>query len=166
MKELNKYVEECQRDLNSLGIPYGKVRRWEINTRAKSRWGLCKCLKGGEFVISIAQILLEDSVDEQALKDTIVHELLHTVPGCLDHKGKWKLYAELVNRKLPQYSIKRTASREEKGITVKRPEPVYRYVIQCSSCGAEFPRERESNLVKHPEKYRCGKCHGRLVRLT
>lgn len=81
MKELEKYVAQCQRDLVSLGIPYGKVRRWEINTRAKSRWGLCKCLKGGNFIISIAQILLEDDVADQALKDTIVHELLHTVPA-------------------------------------------------------------------------------------
>ncbi len=166
MKDLNKYVDECFRDLDLIGIPYGKVRRWEINTRAKSRWGLCKCLKGGGFVISIAQSLLDDAVADQALKDTIVHELLHTVPGCLDHKGKWKRYAELINRKFPQYTIKRTASREEKGITAGKPEPIYRYVIQCCSCGTEFPRERESNLVKHPENYRCGKCHGRLVRIT
>ncbi len=164
MKELEKFVAQCQRDLDSLGIPYGKVRRWEINTRAKARWGLCKCLKGGGFVISIAQILLEDDVADQALKDTIVHELLHTVPGCLDHKGKWKMYAELVNRKLPQYTIKRTASREEKGITVQRAEPVCRYVVKCCSCGAEFPRERESKLIKHPEQFRCGLCHGRLIR--
>lgn len=80
MKDLNTYVVQCKQDLNLLGIPYGNVHRWEINTRAKSRWGLCKYLKGGDFVISIAQMLLEDGVDEQALKDTIVHELLHTVP--------------------------------------------------------------------------------------
>ncbi len=165
MKDLNTYVVQCQQDLNLLGIPYGNVRRWEINTSAKSRWGLCKCLKGGDFVISIAQMLLEDGVDEQALKDTIVHELLHTVPGCLDHKGKWKMYAELVNRRLPQYTIKRTASREEKGIMVDRVEPVYRYVLQCSNCGTEFSRERKSKLVKNPEKFRCGRCHGRLKRI-
>ncbi len=164
MKELEKYVAQCQRDLDSVGIPCGKVRRWEINTRAKARWGLCKCLKGGDFVISIARILLEDDVEDQALKDTIVHELLHTAPGCLDHKGKWKMYAELVNRKLPQYTIKRTASREEKGITVQRAEPVCRYVVRCCDCGTEFPRERESKLIKHPEQFRCGLCHGRLIR--
>ncbi len=166
MKNLNKYVEECLRDMDSLGVHYGKVHRWEINTWAKARWGLCKCLKGGGFVISIAQILLEDDVADQALKDTIVHEVLHTVPDCLDHKGKWKMYAEIVNRKLPQYTIKRTASREEKGIAIDWGGPNYRYILQCSSCGTKFPREREGKVVKNPEKYRCGACHGRLVRIT
>lgn len=87
-------------------------------------------------------------MEDQTLKDTIVHELLHTVPGCLDHKGKWEMYAELVNRRLPQYTIKRTASWEEKGIMIDRGEPVYRYILQCSNCGAEFPRERKSKAGK------------------
>ncbi len=164
MKDLEKHAAQCQRDLDSLDIPYGKVCRWEINTRAKARWGLCKCLKGGGFVISIAQILLEDDVADQALKDTIVHELLHTVPGCLDHKGKWKMYAELVNRKLPQYTIKRTASREEKGIAERQVAPIYHYAVKCNGCGTVFQRERESKLIKHPEQFRCGLCHGRLIR--
>ncbi len=165
MKNLNTYVKQCQQDLDLLGIPYGNVRRWEINTRAKSRWGLCRCLTGGGFVISIAQMLLEDDVDEQALKDTIVHELLHTVPGCMDHKGKWKMYAELVNRKLPQYTIKRTASREEKGIAERQVAPIYHYAVKCSSCGTVFQRERESKLIKNPGQFRCGLCHGRLIRV-
>ncbi len=164
MKQLEKYVAQCQHDLDILGIPYGKVRSWEINTRAKSRWGLCKRLKGGEFAISIAQALLEDDTDDQALMDTIMHELLHTVPGCLEHKGKWKLYADLVNRRLPQYTIKRSTSYEEKGLTPPQSEAAVHYILRCSKCGAEFQRSRKSKLVKNPEKFRCGICYGRLIR--
>ncbi len=40
MSTLEPYIRECCYILDHLNIPYGKVRKWEINIRAKSRWGL------------------------------------------------------------------------------------------------------------------------------
>lgn len=82
MKNLMKLVGECQRDLASLNIRTGNVRNWSVNTRAKARWGYCVKVSKGLFDIQIAAALLQDDVDDQAVKDTIVHELLHTIPGC------------------------------------------------------------------------------------
>lgn len=42
MKEIQKLAAQCMAELASLGIPYGRVKRWVINTRAKARWGLCE----------------------------------------------------------------------------------------------------------------------------
>ncbi len=165
MSTLEPHIRECCHILDQLNIPYGKVRKWEINIRAKSRWGLCKQVGKGIFEISISARLLENPAAEQALKDTIVHELLHTVPGCFDHGTKWKRYAELVNRTYPQYTIKRTASPEEKGLQMEPPKRTTRYVLQCTKCGTQFPRERLSEAVKHPENYRCGSCSGKLIRV-
>ncbi len=165
MKKLDQYVRECCHELDLLKIPYGHIRKWDINTRAKSRWGLCKQVGTGVFEISICARLLDEQANVQALKDTIVHELLHTVPGCFDHRGKWKQYADLVNRAYPQYGIKRTASSEEKGLQAEQFQKTSRYILQCVKCGAKFPRERESRAVKHPEHYRCGSCQGRLTRI-
>lgn len=90
MKDLMKLVGECQRDLHSIGIQCGNIRNWTVNTRAKARWGLCTKVSRELFDIQIATALLQDEVDDQAAKDTIVHELLHTIPGCYNHGGRWK----------------------------------------------------------------------------
>lgn len=152
-------------ELNSIGIKYGKVRNWSINTRAKCRLGQCKKIAPGLFDINISNMLLGDSVDDQITKDTIVHELLHTVPGCFTHKGKWKLYAEHINRKLPQYNIKRVIKGDEAGINIERKKPVYKYVLRCTKCGQEIKRQNETKVVINYKKYHCGKCGGKLERI-
>ena len=165
MKDLNLFILQCQKDLESLGIKHGKVRSFLINKRAKCRWGQCKKAGFGLYDISIAESLLQDNIDDQKLKDTIVHELLHTIQGCFKHTGKWKILAETVNRELPQYNIKRTASYEEIGITDNRKEPVYRYILRCKSCGTEIKRQRLSKAVQNYKNYRCAKCGGKLERI-
>lgn len=164
MKDLMKLVGESQRDLASLNIRTSIVRNWSVNTRAKARWGYCVKVSKGLFDIQIAAALLQDDVDDQAVKDTIVHELLHTIPGCFKHTGKWKQYANTINRLLPQYKIKRGSSYEEKGLEDLRPKPQCRYILKCLRCGSEIGRQRMSAAVEHPEHYRC-KCGGRLTRI-
>lgn len=161
MKDLQKLVSECEADLASLGIQPGTISRWEINTRAKHRWGLCKRNPDGSFLISISASLLSDSVSDQAAKNTILHEMLHTVPGCLSHTERWLWLANKVNRRLPRYTIKRTTSAEEKGIALEEPK----YLLKCTGCGTEFGRERLSALVRQPEKYRCAQCGHSLQRI-
>lgn len=161
MKDLRKLVAECETDLASLGIQCGSVSDWQINTRAKHRWGLCKRNPDGSFLISISAALLIDSVSDQAAKNTILHELLHTVPGCFSHTEKWLRLANKVNHRLPHYTIKRTTSAEEKGIAPGTPN----YLLKCKGCGTEFGRDRLSPLVRQPEKYLCSRCGHSLYRV-
>lgn len=162
MKNLAELVLECKMELDNIGIKFGTIRNWSINTRAKCRWGQCKRIYEDVFDISIAQRLLEDDVDDIATKNTIIHELLHTVDGCSGHKGKWKRLAEQVNAASPEYNIKRTTSAADKGVpSVRRP---YRkkYKITCKTCGVMFYRQKASRVVVHPEKYRCSRCGGKF----
>ena len=162
MKDLEKLVEECKKDLDEIGIPYRTVRNWLINTRAKCRWGQCRRGSTDIFDISISHRLLQDDVLDVAAKGTIIHELLHTVDGCSGHKGKWKLFAEKVNRAYPQYNIKRTTTSAEKGLEELKRIYQKNYKIVCSGCGCYWYRQKASRLVQHPEKFRCGKCGGKL----
>lgn len=117
MKDLERLAARCEAELEAIGIRCGTVRSWSVNTRAKKRWGRCRQISPGVFDIDISERLLGDEVEDTAAKETIIHELLHTVEGCLGHKGKWKLLAQMVGRAYPQYHIKRTSSCEEKGIS-------------------------------------------------
>ena len=161
MKDLKKMFDECVADLRKIGIEPGTISRVSVDTRSTKRWGACKYKKGTAiFEICISKWLLEDDVDDQQTKNTIVHEILHTVEGCQDHTGKWKVLAERVNRYLPGYCIKRTSSEGEKGV-----ERSHRYMLECTKCGSKIYRDRMSNVIKFPEKYNCAKCHGVLRRV-
>ncbi len=163
MKDLVKLTKECQAELESLGIKCGKIRKLIVNTRAKKQWGSCKKVSDGVFDISISQRLLCEGANDKAVKSTICHELLHTVEGCMGHKGKWALLANTVNLRLG-YDIKRVTSNEEKGIKAETAPVQFKYLLVCKSCGALIPRQKATAAVMHPDRYRCGKCGGALVR--
>lgn len=106
---------------------------------------------------------------ERAIRNTLIHELLHTCPGCLNHGQKWKAYARIVQNRFG-YNIVRAggdkdeASALEAARREKRAGYQTQYLLVCTKCGQEFIRYRKSNLVLHPEKYRC-KCGGTIERV-
>ena len=110
MRDLQACVLSCMRELDALKIPYSKNVRFVVNNRAVSRLGLCRKAPNG-FIIEIAAVLLDERTDERTgLRDTVIHELLHTCRGCMKHTGKWKEYAERVNLAYG-YDIKRVSPR-------------------------------------------------------
>lgn len=165
MKNLIGLARECEADLISIGVQPGVVTLWTVNTRAKKRWGQCKRECAGYYTISISSRLLADEVDDQATKNTIMHELIHTVNGCHGHTGLWAEIAAKVNRRLPQYTIKRTTSSAEKGIDEAPCIRTAQYAIRCINCGHEYTREKMTKVIQHPESYRCSYCNGRLERV-
>lgn len=163
MRNLQFYANECMQELDAIGIRYGKIQRFTINTRAKKRWGQCKYAYG-KFEISIAQILLDERNSLDGLKSTIMHELLHTCKGCLNHGDEWKRLADIVSHYYG-YKIERTASEDDKGICAELRVSAttnYNYIVRCTGCGNEIKHERMGNVVKNPSRYRCGRCHGKL----
>lgn len=165
MKDLQKIANECIAELNAIGISPAKNIRWTVNSRAKSRWGLCRKLDRTTYEIQISDRLLQDEVSDTATKDTIVHELLHTLPRGSSHTGVWAAAAIKVNRCYPHYCIKRTTSSAEKGIEAVPREYNGKYAIRCTRCGTEIVRERMSAIIQHPERYCCASCGGNLERI-
>lgn len=170
MRNLNVVAIECMRELEIIGIKCGNVIKLEANTRAMKRWGQCTCLGGNNYAISINVILLRDDTNIDGLKNTIIHELLHTCPNCMKHTGEWKELAEKVN-KYYGYNIKRVSSSDEKGvepeakrlINAKKKEAKYKF--QCCNCGIIVSRKRASDFTKNPNNYRCGKCGGKFKKI-
>ena len=173
MKNLENAVSECKRDIEALGIELGSIISITINNRAKSRWGRCTRVDGAyktAYKIEISGRLLDDEVDDMALKDTIVHELLHTIKGGFGHTGAWKRAAELMNARYG-YHVKRTTTCEEKGIKQKINHP--KYVIKCNKCGNlnYFYRKTKTvdRFLTNPERatywYNCGICKAHKLEL-
>ncbi len=175
-ERITRLMKEAEKELRAIGIrPSTRILEISENRRAKKRLGCCKLVKKGfrqTFRIEISTVLAQ--VDDKALKQTILHELLHTCPGCFNHGEKWKKLAEQVNQAYG-YRIKRLSSEEELGIagpaaapgsragnSAERARPNYKYRIRCTGCGTASYRMKRSRVVEHPEQYRCAKCGGAL----
>ncbi|SFB99517.1 SprT-like domain-containing protein [Butyrivibrio sp. YAB3001] len=160
MKDFKRLQQECMKEVKDAGIVPGTIGNWMINTRAKKRWGYCRKEIDGTYEIQIAQqLLFDDRISDKACKETIIHEILHTCPGCMNHKEKWKSFAQLMNDKYG-YNIKRTTSCIEKGVeeTPSQKHISIKYVFTCSGCGAKIYRRRKSKFTKYYKNYICTRC--------
>lgn len=165
MRNLIELANECMVELDEIGIQYAETIYWEINTRAKKRWGLCKYNSNGSYTISISSRLLADDVAVDGAINTIIHELLHTCKGCMNHGENWKREANKVNRAYG-YNIKRCSSAEEKGVEPIESMPkAIKHQFRCKECGKVYSRMKESNFTKHWEHYRCGCCNGEFIKI-
>lgn len=158
--QVDQLMQDVIEQAKALNIPVSEQinPHVRINRRATGRFGACFANKrSGTFVIEISDVLLTAS--EQACRQTLAHEVLHTCYGCQNHKKRWHHYAEMMNTAYG-YCISRTDSPERLGVESKS---VVRYLVECTQCGAEIPRARRSRLIEHPENYRCAKCGGHLT---
>lgn len=161
MKDLNALYERCLWEVERVGIRHGVILDIKVNYRAKTRWGMCKRNPNG-FMLEISAMLLEDSVSDEAAKDTIIHEILHTCKGAFNHGEAWKALAGRMNA-IYGYNIKRTTSYAEKGMKEVHVEDKYKYFYKCEGCGQILKYKRKCVFTKNPARYRCGICGGKFI---
>lgn len=103
-------------------------------------------------------------LNDQIIKNTIMHEIIHCLPNCNNHGREFKKYAKYINQKLG-YEIKTVGNKKEdyesSNIEFKEDEKKYKYKIICEKCGQVYLRQKlKKNYIK---LYRCGKCNGKLI---
>ena len=155
MHDFQKNIESCKGMLDVLNIPYAKNITFRVNNRWTSKLGQC-AKRGDQYTIEIAAKLLDDRTPVYSLCQTILHELLHSCEGCMDHTGLWKEYAGRVNKAYDLH-ISRLTSREESGVPQELEKP-YKYKMVCPHCGTEYKRYRMTDAFRFPDRFNCGKC--------
>ena len=153
MKNLYKVYADCLKICNDNKIPVADVIHVEVNSRAKRRWGQCSRLPNGEYKIQIASSLLQDDVSEEATFNTMIHELIHTCPDCMNHKTEWKKWADVINSNT-KYNIKRTTSCAEKGIEPPAPK----YIVYCRTCTHKWNYNRAGSVIQNIKNCKCPYC--------
>ena len=146
-EKLKRLVKESEKELQAIGLG-DKLKsdiEYTINYKAKKRLGQC-CKKQD---INISSWLLEIG-DDHDIKNTIIHEILHTFEDTIGHKEKWQYYARYVNNRT-DYHITRTTSINkiyEKANKVRPTREIhYRWKITCTKCGKVFYRQRINTKV-------------------
>jgi hypothetical protein len=108
---INTMLAESIGLLKELGVPISNSICPDVRLTGSHRaYGRC-CPKGSlkryteyDFYIELSGHTLENT--EKSIRNTLIHELLHTVPGGLRHTGEWKKWAKFVSAKTG-YDIKR-----------------------------------------------------------
>ena len=185
-EKLNKLFSECLDELNKIGIDildekkYGKIEI-SIAKRNNKRYGCCKqeepdkkfkviskigkrkivkYEKFNKHHIEISKWVME--LDDNIIKNTIMHELIHCMPYCNNHGLEFKKFAQLININYG-YDISRVGDKKkdfEKSNVEYSEVKKYNYKIVCKNCKQEFYRQRlNKNFTK---KYRCAKCNSKF----
>lgn len=184
-EKLNRLYKECVNELNSIGINIfaidviGKIDI-KISNRNNKRYGCCrqdkpdeksktvkrvgcrkiiKYNKFGEHHIEISPWVME--LEDDIIKNTIMHELIHCIPYCNDHGSEFKKYANYINSKLG-YKITRVGNKKDdyEKSNLSFEEESYKYKVECKKCGQVFYRNRlNRNFTR---RYRCGNCRNKF----
>lgn len=110
-ERINRMMAECIVLMKGLGVPIAESIAPEVRLKGfRAAYGRC-CPKGSlknyteyDYYIEISGFARNNT--ERSLRNTLIHELLHTVPGGLCHTGEWKKWATYVSAKTG-YNIQR-----------------------------------------------------------
>lgn len=186
-EKLNLLYKRCLDELKSIGIisdeKIALIRISLSNSRSKKMYGCCitsnpdvssryiekrgkrKYIKYGKY--GFYNIMINKwamSLNDDIIKNTIMHELVHTLPYANNHGTEFKKYSAYINEKLG-YNVSRLGNKKEDFIKSNleyddKKEENYKYNIICVKCGTEYKRKRISKDFF--KKYRCSKCLGKL----
>ena len=109
-ENIKRLITDCLQELAAMDIPVATSIFFR-EAKGQTYYGTCyrgrrtKRYADYDFVISVNRYLTTD----KAFKETIIHELLHTIDVKSGHKGTWKAYADYVNSRT-DYNVTRTAT--------------------------------------------------------
>ena len=128
-------------------------------THAKSYWANIRTVANHSYLIHISSIfnqITSDELFDKRLLSCLLHELIHTMPGCMNHGSTFKKMASKINAEVPEYSITTSTCSRDYGI---QEEPIkYKYIIRCKYCGKETKYQRKSFYTQHLDQLVCINC--------
>lgn len=155
--------EEVITDMRAKGYPISSniKKNLKFNGRLSSTWARCH-RSMNQFTIEVSAKLITKGTKEDGFREVIIHELLHTIAGCFNHGPLFKSYDTRVNR---DYGVRVARTTSSTKLFEETAVVSSKYIIKCTCCGTVWHKDRVSNVVRYPERYSCGKCRGKLVRV-
>lgn len=173
-EKLNQLYNDCIKELETIGIrilnneQIGNINI-KIAKRNNKRYGCCKqenpdktsikIRKVGrkkyisydkfkEHHIEISKWVME--LDDNIIKNTIIHEIIHCFPCCSNHGKLFKQYASFINQKL-NYNIQTVGNKKEdyekSNLKYCENQNNYKYKIICEKCGLTIYRHRFKGIL-------------------
>ncbi len=154
-------------DKKIVGFHSGNVRpklKFEKSTR---EFGSCQRIYVGndryEFKVSINTYALQN---EECVRNTLAHELVHTCDGCFNHGKQFKRVGYWVKRKMG-IDVNTYGTAEEALKSGLRDHQINsaKYIVGCPTCNQRWYKQRMCKVVEYPQFFSCAKCRTPLVRV-
>lgn len=161
LSDIKKEIKEDVELISKLG--YNDVDNNKyipvINTKMTKTLGRCTEYhgrEGSEYTIEINNNYLR-TADSENVHATIMHEVIHSVDGCLNHGPKWKSIAKEVSKAYGFKNIERITYDNE---YAKILEKGFRHYVKCPNCGKIWKFSKKDKRVKAVINHHahCGIC--------
>lgn len=139
LKDIKEEVKEDVELLAALGYKEALLNFYscESNARAVRRLGRCTKVAPQQYIITINSNYLKMAKPE-SVHNTIMHEVIHSLPGCMNHGAKWQNIARRVSAQYEFGSITRTHDLGTDPEYNKYLASKYRYTIECTQCHSKW----------------------------
>ena len=144
LQKLLRLAKESEQELINMGFREQVESVKKVYTIAKAKRRLGQCVE--KKYINISKWLLEVGSDKE-IKETIIHEILHTFHDTVGHGTVWQRYARLVSD-YGVSNITRTANIQDimqnNGVDKDKEKDLlgYKYEITCKKCGSVYYKRR------------------------
>ena len=157
---MSEREEKFERMMQAVLDSYNSVVEKMDKLKQEGKKRYIKYSKFEKHSIEISKWVME--LNDDIIKNTILHEIIHCLPNCSNHGEEFKKYAHYINRKLG-YNISRLGDKNKdlEQSNIKVEDEKYNYKIECLKCGYFFYRKKLN--VNYSAKYRCGKCNGKFM---
>ena len=170
-KRYEELIEKSKEMLDSHKIPYADDIVFGTKKSINS-YGSCYYDRLGypgnytyrNFKIYLNMVHFEPDVDDDDILNTLLHEILHTSPGCQNHGALWKSHVAKLNFAYELNISVRSNHEKCNGRLHEHRVNSMRYAIYCEGCGIIVRRKNKSAIITNSSQYICGHCNGKLVR--
>lgn len=170
-----KMVYQLRNELIEHGLEVARITDVRFTSRCTKRYGACSSYNRGTpfmyCIITLSDILFHGN--ENTLRNTILHELVHAMPSSgRGHGYMFHVNAGKVNRLYPHANIGTYVNNEDREackewISQNKKRQEYKYKVTCSHCGkvVEY-RKVKTKFIKAIEfnggiNYRHTSCGGK-----
>ena len=148
-----RLIQQCIQELNELKVPIASSVYFRESV-GHFRYGFCEAgrstkYSNWDYVICLNKYMKDD----HDIKNTIIHELLHTIKLSDGHKGEWKEWARYINEKT-NYNITRCYD-----LNLKEDAYANLMTVTCPVCRNSISVRKTSYITTFGAlEYICGKC--------
>ena len=121
-------------------------------TNARGYWmKITRYSDSSSFGLRVSRLFENHTNEEDGmhrLKESLIHELVHTLPGAFNHGMYFKEYGRMFHNYYPDYTIERVGHGGSSYIPPARKRN-YKYKITCNTCGTVSRYQRLCDTVRY-----------------
>lgn len=141
---------------HTTGNVLGRCNYYGI-TYDRDYWGRCSIKDIDRFVITIYDHKDRDTI---GIKETIIHELIHTLKGCQNHKSEFKYMCSIIKQYLG-YSCLSGKHEDTQNLDYKIGN--YQHFLICPKCKKIVSQSnRKTKKFQYPQFYYHSECRTTL----